>query len=327
MPDFYAGKSLYYKDVNLISNKLNLLSSRTLIEVPNNRFIAAPMGGLVGKKFIEESLSIGLSFCIHRICSALKQQQMLKDAIAYKEALGSKSLIWYSVGLKDWEERINPIYPMLVKHQIGILLDVANGFNINVGEALQKINAKYPLPNLFAGNVHTYQGLNYLSDSGARFVRVGIASGGVCDTKNQTGINRGQVTEITDCYENALADAAIVADGGIRSPGDAAKAFGAGAEYVMLGSYFSRAYEAACHENEDDGIFYGGASLKAKVESNGRSATSHFVEGLEVPVTPYENLRFLVEALANGVKSAISYSGQTTLKDYIGRGTFEIIHS
>jgi hypothetical protein len=139
MPDFYTGKSLYYKDVNLISNKLNLLSSRTLIDVPNNRFIAAPMGGLVGKKFIEESLSIGLSFCIHRICSAVKQQQMLRDAVAYKEALGSKSLIWYSVGLKDWEERITPIYPLLVKHQIGILLDVANGFNINVGETLQNL--------------------------------------------------------------------------------------------------------------------------------------------------------------------------------------------
>jgi GMP reductase len=151
-------------------------------------------------------------------------------------------------------------------------------------------------------------------------IRVGIANGAACATKDKTGIARGQFTCITDIAD-AAHSAALISDGGIRSPADVAKAFGAGADYVMIGSYFSKAKES---ESQKTGYFYGGASSMQKAKAG--AATNRYVEGKALNIEQSDlSLQEIVTDIADGVKSAISYSGYKTLEEFIGNGIFELV--
>ena len=114
----------------------------------------------------------------------------------------------------------------------------------------------------------------------------------------------------------------IIADGGIKNAGYASKAFGAGADYVMMGGYFAKAFEAETHVR-GDGHYWGGASHKQQILSTGK--VYRHSEGKEVPILdelcPLETL---VDELWGGISSAVSYGGYDTLTNFIGNGVFEI---
>ena len=181
------------------------------------------------------------------------------------------------------------------------------------------------------GNIHSnsilpdYQTLsNYFKIP--IYFRCGIASGSVCNTKGMTGYNRGQITEIKECadwIENNNSNLVLVADGGVANPACAAKAFGAGAEYVMMGGYFAHAKEAQ-HVIDELYKFWGGASEFQQILSKGKA--ERHSEGKEKDIHPdhLENLDKLVSDLWGGVSSAVSYSGYPTLTKFIGNATFEI---
>jgi GMP reductase len=141
-----------------------------------------------------------------------------------------------------------------------------------------------------------------------------------------TGVNRGQITEIMECREGRYADDQVIcADGGIRSPGDAAKAFGAGADYVMLGGYWKNAKEA---QNIIDGEFkfWGGASKYQQVKQKGEVKRHSEGKVLSVEEQPV-SLEELINDLWGGISSAVSYSGFATLSNFIGNGVFELKHN
>ena len=163
-----------------------------------------------------------------------------------------------------------------------------------------------------------------------RYVRVGIAGGSPCATNDSTGYNRGPITEIMeiegsnpwDPYLDNRHKPFIIADGGIKNSGYAAKAFGAGADYVMMGGYFAKAFEAETHQI-GDGTYWGGASHKQQILSTGK-AYRHS-EGKEVPILDeLSPLETLVDQLWGGISSAVSYGGYDTLTNFIGNGVFEI---
>jgi GMP reductase len=172
-----------------------------------------------------------------------------------------------------------------------------------------------------------------LEKSFQRLVRVGIAGGSPCATNDSTGYNRGPITEIMEIDESNPWDPItdklypnrkpfIIADGGIKNSGYAAKAFGVGADYVMMGGYFAKAFEAETHLR-GDGTYWGGASHKQQILSTGK-AYRHS-EGKEVPILDeLSPLETLVDELWGGISSAVSYGGYDTLTNFIGNGVFEI---
>jgi IMP dehydrogenase len=150
------------------------------------------------------------------------------------------------------------------------------------------------------GNVATREGADLLVESGATYIRVGIGSGGLCSTRNVTGIGVPQLTAIEDVnlsrYRN---DFRLVADGGIHNSGNAVKAFAVGADYVMLGSLLAQAYEA-----EHEGKIRGMASRSLQEEHHGVVKS---VEGIERTVEKTRPLTELIEEFIMGIRSACTY--------------------
>lgn len=312
-------KSLNFSDVNLLSDRMSVANSRNDVALEPNRIIVAPMSALQNSGFNISAITAGLSLPIHRFCTVEVQHKLLREAVATRALLGTKSIIWLAVGLNDWKERVGPVYKYMRENNIGVLFDVANGYAFNVMNSIDLFTKEFDLPNLMVGNVHTWSGFEFLESKGSAFIRVGIANGAACATKEKTGIVRGQISCITSA-SSEIHTANIVSDGGVRSPADVAKAFGAGADYVMIGSYFAQARES---ESQILGMFYGGASSTQKRKLG--TDEFRFVEGKTLKIDDSEiSLSQLVSDISDGVKSAISYSGYITLEDFIGNGVFEL---
>lgn len=322
MPKILNKQSLAFSDVHIISDRPSIVSSRNEINIDTSKIIAAPMGSIMGNKFVKAAIESGISVPIHRFNTPDEQHKLLELAISIRILLNSQSNLWISVGINDFDERIKPVHDMLLHNNVGVLLDVANGFSVDVKKALETISSRYGV-KLFGGNIHSVKGFVHLEDAGCSRIRCGIGGGMACSTTDKTGVGKGQFSVISELVNELNTDALIVSDGGIRSPGDLAKAFGAGADEVMIGGYFASALEAECNQEGCDGTFYGGASATAK-RIMGLPVKN--VEGKEISVNPnkLKPLSELVKELTEGLKSAISYSGYSSLDTYIGGATFQI---
>jgi GMP reductase len=323
-------RSIYYDDVNLIAQPTELKSRK---EVPQElgRIMVSPMQSIVGALFAEKALELGLSVCLHRFDSTIQSRLKLINDVFFNMKNPSSSIkrLWVSIGLKDFEN-IEPIVHQGVEN---IIIDVANGYMSEVLEFASQIYHKSgkQIKKMMLGNIHSSSILPDYQTLSAYFgipiyFRCGIASGSVCNTKGMTGYNRGQITEIQECAEWVEinnSNLILVADGGIANPACAAKAFGAGAEYVMMGGYFSHAREAQ-HVVDNLYKFWGGASEFQQVLSKG--AAERHSEGKEKDIHPNHtvSLEKLTNDLWGGISSAVSYSGYTSLRKFIGNGVFEI---
>ncbi len=323
-------KSIYYDNVNLIAQPTEVKSRK---EIPQEleRIMVSPMQSIIGLIFANRALELGLSVCLHRFGSTIEDRiKLIHDVfVNMKNPNSTVERVWVSVGLKDLEN-IEAIIHQGVEN---IIIDVANGYMSDVTEFASQIFHKSgkQIKKMMLGNIHSdsilpdYQTLsNYFGIP--VYFRCGIASGSVCNTKGMTGYNRGQITEIQECgnwIENNSSNLVLVADGGIKDPACAAKAFGAGAEYVMMGGYFAHAKEAQ-HVIDELYKFWGGASEFQQILSKG--VAERHSEGKEKDIHPdhLENLDKLVSDLWGGISSAVSYSGFSTLTKFIGNGVFEI---
>ena len=320
-------KSIYYNDVNLVAQPCKV-KSRKDIPVELNRIIVSPMEAIVGKTFALKANELGLTVCLHRFCS-------IEDQVELYNSLPHPRSVFASIGLNDWD-RVNELSKAGVTSW---LIDMANGYMAKeIDECVSKLSDKARIENLMMGNVHSETGFQSLANiandkSFRKYVRVGIAGGSPCATNDSTGYNRGPITEIMEIDESnpwdSTSDAIfmkdkpfIVADGGIKNSGYAAKAFGAGADYVMMGGYFAKAFEAETHVR-GDGHYWGGASHKQQILSTGK--VYRHSEGKEVPILDeLSPLEVLVDELWGGISSAVSYSGHKSLSEFISNGVFEI---
>lgn len=197
-----------------------------------------------------------------------------------------------------------------------ILIDVAHGHHKFVKDALS--NLKQMLPShvdIIAGNVATARGAQDLQDWGADAIRVGIGGGSLCTTRIKTGFGVPNVTSLEDCYK--AVSVPVIACGGIRTSGDIAKALAVGADSVILGSLLAGTKEAPGAIIEKANGLYkryrGAASLETK--SIHKQSTKN-VEG-ESTVVPFKgSVKFTVENLVDGVKSALSYAGANNLSEF-----------
>ena len=197
-----------------------------------------------------------------------------------------------------------------------ITVDVANAYHENYGDFIAKLRDEYPDKTIIAGNVITGEMTEELIIRGADIIKCGIGPGSVCTTRLQTGVGVPQLSGIIECADAANGIGGhIIADGGCVYAGDVAKAFGAGAHFVMLGGML-----AGYDESEGDVVdgkiqFYGMSSDAAMSKHGSRKDGYRGAEGKVVqlphrgPVAPQ-----LVEILG-GVRSACTYIGARRIKD------------
>jgi IMP dehydrogenase/GMP reductase len=317
MAKILSTKSIYYNDVNLIAQS-SIINSRTEVPKELHRFIVSPMESVIGETFAKEADKLGLTLCLHRFCSVEKQINIFSK-------LTNKENVFVSVGGMDLE-RVKLLSRVGVKN---FLIDIANGYIPNLHLYIDQILEHVSVSNLMVGNVMTADGFSDISSHSVdTYVRVGIANGSGCSTSDATGYNRGQITElmeIAQMRDSVMTESShtqyIIADGGIKNGNYAAKAFAAGADYVMLGGYFARALEAETHVI-GDGTYWGGASHKQQERCGGIKRHSEGkVYKVEDELKP---LSVLVDDLWGGISSAVSYSGHCCLEDFIGHGVFEV---
>lgn len=195
-------------------------------------------------------------------------------------------------------------------------VDVAHAHGKYVGKTLKRLREMLPNACLMAGNVATYAGADYLTACGADIIKVGIGGGSVCTTRIKTGFGVPNLTAIEEC---AKVDRSIVADGGIRSPGDIVKALAFGADFVMLGGMLAGTRPTPGKVIEKDGKkikqYRGMASFEAQHDFLGGVPEWKTAEGVAVDVHYRENEEAIVADIVGGLRSGLTYGGAATIKE------------
>lgn len=249
-------------------------------------FISAPMPDVTDGLFAREMCSLGGTGIIHRFMKP-------EDQVREWELSGGGG-IYCAVGLDL--DHVELLREAGCWHYC---LDVAHAHSRAVLEFLDQ-NIKWD-EVWIVGNVATAEGVRALENIGASAIKVGIGPGSACTTRTVSGHGVPQLSAIMECAR--AAEVPILADGGIRNAGDIVKSLAAGAEAVVIGGLFARAIEAP-----NNGSYRGCASF----EMNGH----HAPEGVTVTYTvARETLKDIVDSLAWGVCSGISYAGARDLAD------------
>ncbi|MBK7982970.1 MAG: GMP reductase [Candidatus Competibacteraceae bacterium] len=208
-----------------------------------------------------------------------------------------------------------------------ICMDVANGYSEYFVEQITKVRQRHPDKIIMAGNVVTGEMVEQLLLSGADVVKVGIGPGSVCTTRVKTGVGYPQLSAIIECADAAHGlSGQIISDGGCTCAGDVAKAFGAGADFVMLGGMLAGHDEGGGELLERDGQrfveFYGMSSRTAMEKYSGGVAEYRASEGKTVTV-PYRGpVAETIKDILGGLRSACTYVGAGQLKELTKRTTF-----
>jgi IMP dehydrogenase len=214
-----------------------------------------------------------------------------------------------------------------------IVIDTAHGHNTEVAVAVERVKRVSNSVQVIAGNVATADAARALADAGADAIKVGIGPGSICTTRIVAGVGVPQLTAIMEAVR-AAGDVPVIADGGIRTSGDIAKALAAGASSVMVGSLL-----AGTEEAPGEIFLYQGRSYKSyrgmgSVGAMARGSADRYFqqdirdqlklvpEGIEGQV-PYKGpVRDIIHQLVGGVKAAMGYTGSNTIAELRTRARF-----
>ncbi|KAM4907789.1 GMPR1 reductase, partial [Hylia prasina] len=208
-----------------------------------------------------------------------------------------------------------------------ICLDVANGYSEYFVEFVKSVRALFPHHTIMAGNVVTGEMVEELIISGADIIKVGIGPGSVCTTRIKTGVGYPQLSAVIECADSAHGlKGHIISDGGCNCPGDVAKAFGAGADFVMIGGMFAGHDQSAGDIIERNGkkvkLFYGMSSDTAMKKHAGGVAEYRASEGKTVEVPYKGDVEHTILDILGGLRSTCTYVGAAKLKELSKRTTF-----
>lgn len=212
--------------------------------------------------------------------------------------------------------------------QIGfICIDVANGYSEHFVDFVKHMREQHPNKVILAGNVVTGEMVEELLLAGADVIKVGIGPGSVCTTRIKTGVGYPQLSAIIECADAAHGlGGQIISDGGCKIPGDVSKAFGGGADFVMLGGMFAGHEQSGGEMVERNGekfkIFYGMSSETAMNKHVGGVAEYRASEGKTVEIPYRGDVHHTITDILGGVRSTCTYVGASRLKELTKRTTF-----
>ena len=280
--------------------------------------------------------------CLHKhydFSNPQNRQYIIQNSL--KEESQNNSFTFVSTGLKDDKEHL---FALLSDKELKIdklCIDIANGYIPKLLDLVKEVRAKFPHLLIMVGNVVTGDMTQDLILSGADIVKVGIGPGSVCTTRKLTGVGRPQLSAILECADAAHGVGGLVcADGGCTCAGDIAKAYGAGADFVMIGGMLAGTDEAAGEliekivqtnqlvpndDNPDELCFlrkkekykqfYGMSSQLAQEKHFGGMACYRASEGKVVEVAYRGSAELVIQEILGGVRSTMSYIGARRLKD------------
>ncbi|MGS0695765.1 GMP reductase [Shewanella sp. 0m-4] len=208
-----------------------------------------------------------------------------------------------------------------------ICIDIANGYSEHLVDYVRKVRQAHPQTVISAGNVVTGDMVEELIIAGADIVKVGIGPGSVCTTRVKTGVGYPQLSAIIECADAAHGlGGQIIGDGGCSCAGDVAKAFGGGADFVMLGGMLAGHEESGGEVIEQDGKtmvkFYGMSSQSAMDKHSGGVAKYRAAEGKTVLLPFRGSVDNTINDIMGGVRSTCTYVGAASLKELTKRTTF-----
>mgnify|MGYP001052363205 FL=1 len=333
--------ALTYDDIQLVPSFSNI-KSRTNINLTTmvsrrygllNPIVASPMDTVCEYDMALKMAQLGGVGCIHRFMSITHQCDIVEELFnkIYDDTEQMSIAQDWGIMWDTWhaEMKLVPIMAAigvqeedkkraidLVSSGANILLiDVAHGDHQNVIDMIHwcKTQEKLQHVDIIAGNIATAEAAELLETYGADGLRVGIGGGSLCTTRIKTGFGVPNVTSLEEVLK--VSGVPVMADGGIRSSGDMSKALAIGAETVMLGSLLAGTDESPGKILETPKGLYkryrGSASLETKVTHGQKSRN---VEG-ESTTIPYKGgVKFIVNGLLDGVRSALSYAGAEELR-------------
>lgn len=321
MIKFLSQETLLTLDDVLIVPKFSNVASRFSDDMNPYVFgklpiVSAPMDTILSEEFINLTKDRVFALFSHRF-------QTLDEQILHLKAGANGAVI----GLKDTEQDIIKLIKSGAKH---ILLDVANGGNIEVVKKLESLQHHRGKIELWAGNIATaecYRQIVWLCD----FVRCGIGSGSACDTRTNSGVGYPLLSTILDCREvfdtvsHVFPDktpAKIVADGGLKTNGDICKSIAAGAHLCMLGKIFASTTESCAEFYNDEKkykMYRGMASLAVNKEANKQKFS---VEGASGLIKHTGSVVYTLDQIDANLRSSMSYVGAKTLFEYYHKTQF-----
>jgi GMP reductase len=353
---------LDYKDV-LIRPKRSTLKSRSevslerrftfrnyLPDFPDNvrnyhyrgvPIMAANMDGVGTFKMASELGKQGIFTCLVKTYSAEQLIEFFGDSI-------DRGYVAMSIGTSQADfDKLCTVYEKVENNLKYVCMDIANGYSEHFTAHVRKVRDAFPHIVIIAGNVVTGEMTEELILAGADIIKVGIGPGSVCTTRIQTGVGYPQLSAVIECADAAHGlGGHIIADGGCTCPGDVAKAFAAGADFVMLGGMLAGhdegdgkvvtkkyvtnevqwnvvtgGYEPV-YETKDFVQFYGMSSEAANTKHFGGLKEYRSSEGRQVLVPYRGEVAATVQDLLGGIRSTCTYAGAKTLKQLSKCTTF-----
>jgi GMP reductase len=325
---------LGFKDV-MIRPKRSTLKSRSLVSVERNFKFLHSQKSWQGVPIMAANMDtvgtfeMAIALAKEKIFTAIHKHYSIDE---WSEFLKSQSEDFYnyialSTGTgKDDEEKIKNLIQKFPQIQF-ICVDVANGNSEHFVHFVKKARANFPTKTIIAGNVVTGEMVEELLLAGADIIKVGIGPGSVCTTRVKTGVGYPQLSAIIECADAAHGlGGHIISDGGCRIPGDVAKAFGGGADFVMLGGMLAGHDESGGEMIEENGkkyrSFYGMSSKTAMDKHSGGVAEYRASEGKTVKVPYKGKVEETIKDLLGGIRSTCTYVGASALRELSKRTTF-----
>ena len=348
---------LDFSDV-LIKPRRSSLESRSLVNITRDYYFNHSQKTTVGTGIMQSNMGTIGTFEVSRkmlangLFACLHKHHNIEDLIKFYGSLNDDEYdrCFLSIGLRDkGVEKLEALYKEFDSVP-PICIDVPNAYIPSVKNLVVKMRKTYPLSVIMVGNVVTGDITEDFILSGADIVKVGIGNGAQCLTRKQTGCGRPQFSAIVECADAAhQVGGKICSDGGITCPGDIGKAFGAGADFVMIGSLFAGTDEAEgeivtkyYHNGEYNKIdidkiayrfephiiekkfkqFYGMSSTLAQ-EKFGNGKPSYRASEGRVTLVPYAGpIDEVIEEFLGGLRSTMTYVGAKRLKDIPKQSVF-----